>query len=250
MKCVNCGSNLNIDDKFCSFCGSENVHAVQHRRDMQHFRNDYYQTKQSVIEKSGRKVSLIAKGTIIAGLLLSCFFNLLASANAYKISDWVKINEIKKDITIHRNNLEKLESDRDFFGLASYYEMNELYYSDELREYGVIASLSYYYLNIFDYTHQLLNQEKYSYISAEELTEYISGFIKMCYDRFEYDEYNPDQYSEIHMAAIEDLRYELETFLHVFLKIPRKDIETFQDITAAKIQLIIERSLDYAQNEN
>lgn len=248
MKCVNCGSNLNIDDKYCSFCGSENVHAVQHRKDMQHFRDDYYQTKRSVIEKSGRKVSIIAKGTIIAGLVLSCLLLLLASADAYKIRDWVKKIEIQKEITVHKRNLEKLEAERDFFGLASYYELNDLFISDELREYGVIANLSYNYLSIFDYTHQLLNQEKYPYTSADDLMEYISDSIRMCYDRFEYDEYNQDQYSEIHMAAIEDLRNEVETFIHVYLKVPRNDIETFQEISATKIQLIIERSLDYAQN--
>ncbi|NLK98650.1 MAG: zinc ribbon domain-containing protein [Epulopiscium sp.] len=249
MKCVKCGSNLTIDDKFCSYCGSANVYAVQHRKDMQHFREDYYQTKRNVIERSGRKVSRIAKGTIIAGLVVLCFFILLASANAYRISDWVKRAELKKDTNIHKNNLDKLEADRDFFGLASYYQINELYLSDDLREYETIANLSYYYLFIYDYTHQVLNSEKYPYMSTEDLTEYIGDYIKMCYDGFEFDEYRQEQYSETHMAAIQDLRDELETFIHVYLKVPKEDIEKFQQLSAGKIQLVIERSLDDAENE-
>lgn len=87
-------------------------------------------------------------------------------------------------------------------------------------------------------------------MSAEDLTEYISDYIKMCYDGFKFDEYKKEQYSKTHMAAIQDLRDELETFIHVYLKVPKSDIETFQELSAGKIQLIIERSLNDDENEN
>ena len=77
MKCIHCGNNLNIDDEFCNSCGNENVHAVQHRKDMQHYNEDYHQTKRVMFEKSGRKVSIIAKGTIIA--VLVCFIIILTT---------------------------------------------------------------------------------------------------------------------------------------------------------------------------
>lgn len=248
MKCIYCGSNLNIDDKFCSFCGKENVHAQQHRKDMEHYRNDYYRTKRVVFEKSGRTVSMIAKLSVIAGLVLVSLLLLIGAANSYKITDWIRRFEIKMDLDTHVRKLDRLEADRDFFGLTSYYETNELYYSQDLREYRAISYMSSDYLHIYDYTFRLLNHEKYTYTSPEELTEDISYYIESFYNRLEYNEYMPEQYSKIHMAAMEDLRMELETFIHVYLMVPREDIGTFQELSPGKIQLIVERSVGYGED--
>lgn len=247
MKCLYCGSNLNIDDKFCSFCGKENVHALQHRKDMEHYRDDYYRTKGVVFEKSGKTVSVIAKLSIIVGLVLLSLL-LIAMSNSYRISDWVRRVEIKMNLNTHVENLDRLEAERDFFALTSYFETNELYHSQDLREYRVIVYMSSDYLYIYDYTFQLLNHEKYTYTSAEDLTERISDYIEGFYERFEYNEYEPEQYSEIHMAAMEDLRNELETFIHVYLNVPKEEIEKFQGLSSGKIQLIVERGIGYGED--
>lgn len=243
MKCKYCGSNLNIDDKFCSFCGKENVHAVQHRKEMQHFRDDYNQTKGVVFEKSGRKVTLMAKGTIILVLIVLCFLILLAKDNNYKIRDWIDKIEITNNINAHKKNLARLEADRDFFGLSSYYEQNNLYLSQELEEYRNIVRISSYYFSIYQYTFELLNHGKYPYSSVEKLIEYICDQIVWCYNYSEYNEYSPEQYTKVHMDATEDLIYELETFIHVYLKVSREDIKTFPQLSSAKMQLIVERSV-------
>lgn len=248
MKCIYCGNNLNIDDKFCGFCGKENVHAQKHREEMEHFRDDYNRTKGVVIEKSGRTVSIIAKGTIIVGLVLICLLILIATSNSYRIRDWVAKVEISKDINTHISILDRLENDRDFFGLTSYYESNELYFSKDLSGFRAIVNMSSNYLYIYNNTFQLLNYEKYPYTSKEKLIEHVSDYIKSFYDRFKYNEYEPEQYSETHMAAMEDLRTELETFIHVYLNVPREDIETFQDISSGKIQFIVERSVGYSED--
>lgn len=248
MKCTHCGSNLNIDDKFCNFCGKENVEAVQHRKDMQNFRDDYIRTKRVVFEKSGRTVSIIAKVTIIAALVVACFLILLASGNAYRIRDWSTKVEIKKNIDTHKRNIERLEAERDFFGLTAYFDENALHLSKDFREYRVIVNLSSHYLTIYDYTFKLLNPNKESCSSIEDLAGYISEYIAWCYDLSEYNEYEPEKYSKIHMYAMDDLINELETFIHVYLKIPREEIETFKELSPAKIQLIIERSVDNAED--
>lgn len=251
MKCTHCGDNLNIDDKFCSSCGNENVHAVQHRKDMQHYQDDYHRTKRFMFEKSGRKVSIIVKGTIIVVLAFICFMLIMATSDTYKIRSWFKKIEISNNINTHRKNLDKLEAQRDFFGLASYYDTNDLYLSEDLQEYRAIVNLSTSFLTIYDDTFHLLNLEKYPYRSAEKSIEYISDYISMCYMRFEYIEnieYEEEQYSETHIATIKDLRSELETFIHVYLKVPREDIETFPGLSYAKIYLIIEGSINNAND--
>lgn len=249
MKCLYCGSNLNIDDKFCSFCGKENVHAVQHRKDMDNYRDDYNRTKGVVFEKSGRTVSVIAKVSIMVGLIFLSLLLLIGAANSYRISDWIRKVEIKMNLDTHRANLEKLEADRDFFALTSYFETNELYYSRDLREYRAITYMSSDYLYIYNYTFQLLNQEIYTYTTVEGLIENISDYIKRFYDRLEYNEYEAEQYSEIHMAAMEDVRDEMETFIYVYLHIPIEEIEKLPELSPGKIQLIIERGVGYGENQ-
>lgn len=82
----------------------------------------------------------------------------------------------------------------------------------------------------------------------EDLIENISDYIERFYDRFEYNEYEPQQYSETHMAAMEDLRYEMETFIYVYLNIHREEIEKLPELSPGKIQLIIERGVGYGEN--
>lgn len=248
MKCIYCGNNLNIDDKFCSSCGKENTHAIQHRKDMQHYQDDYNKTKRFVIEKSDRKVSQIAKVTIIAGLVLVFILISYANNRVYQISAWFDKIEIKSDIKSHRSNLDKLEAERDFFGLAAYYNANDLYISDDLQEYRAIADASENYLSIYENTFKMLSMDEDSSQSIEKYAEFISDYIAWTYKKVVYNEYWPEQYSEIHMAAMEDLISELETFIHVYLNVPKEDIQNFSKLSAPKIQLIIERSVGYVQD--
>lgn len=248
MKCSYCGNNLNIDDESCSYCGKKNIHGIQHRKDMQHFRDDYNTTKGIVFEKSGKTVSIMAKGTIILVLIVICILILVATKNTYQIRTWVNRLEVHANIDRHKKNLNRLEEDRDFFGLASYYEQNDLYLSTELQEYRTVVNISSSYVSVYKHTFELLNNERYPYTSIERILEYIGDNIVWCYRYFEYNEYRPEEYSETHMAAMEDLRYELETFIHVYLKVPKEDIEKFSELSSAKIQLIIEGSGAYVED--
>lgn len=248
MKCKYCGNNLNIDDKFCTSCGKENTHAVQYRKDMQHYRDDYNRTKGVVLEKSNKKVSLIAKTTIIVGLMLVLILILYATKKVYQIRVWSERIEIRNDIETHRAKLDLLESERDFFGLVAYYNSNDLYLVDDLQEYHTIQDMSYNYLSIYKNTFNMLSIEEDSYRSIEEYAEAISDNMAWIYKKMVYDDYWPERYSETHMAAMDDLLSELETFIYVYLNVPKEDIKKFSELSAPKIQLIIERSVGYVQD--
>lgn len=248
MKCTYCGYNLNIDDEFCSFCGKENTHAVQHRKDMKHYHDDYIHTKQVIFEKSEKKVGLIAKVTIIVSLMLAFVLILYATNNTFKIRDWADKTAINNNIKTHKQNLDRLEAERDFFGLNAYFETHDLYLSDDLQEYRAIVNLSSFYQYIFENTFSMLNIDENSYRSMEDYIESISSNISYFYDKIEYNEYLSEQYSKTHMAAMQDLAFELKTFIQVYLNVPKEDIERFPELSAPKIQLIIERSMGYNED--
>lgn len=70
MKCQYCGSNLQIDDELCPYCGKANKIAKKHREDMKKYERDYDNTKEQVISKSksvnGKAIKVAAVALTIA----------------------------------------------------------------------------------------------------------------------------------------------------------------------------------------
>lgn len=248
MKCVHCGSNLNIDDEFCPYCNQENKYAVKHRKDMKRFSEDYDHTKKEVYQKNKDKVSLMAKGTIITILIVISVFVAISSNNIYKIHRWIQGININKNIHIHMENLEKLEAERDFFGLLSYYDNNSLYQSDKFADYRALISLSSSYFTTYYTVLRLAYDEEITYSDRERWIAFIGDDLERIYDNIQPNEYWPEQYSEKHMAAMEYLKEEVEALICVYLKVPKEDIKTFPTLSSAKIQLLIEGSM--VENEN
>lgn len=252
MKCKYCGSNLNIDDETCSFCGKENTHAVQHRKDMKNYGDDYKKTKGLVFEKSGKKASLMAKGTIIAGLIIACFFILFLNSKAYEIRNRVEKVQVKRNLNTHKNNLDKLETDRDFFGFLSYYNKNQIRVSSDLSEFYIVARMTNEYLSIYDTTMEMLYPSEYSYRTLEKSAEFISDSIVSFYRWYESNDddyyYSPERFSEPHMSAMKEMIDELETFIYVYMNVSEEDIEKFPELSSARIQMIIEGSVGHLED--
>ena len=83
MKCQHCGNNLNIEDRFCPYCGQPNPFAVKHQEEMDRYEKDYQETKEDVLEQSSRfnrhtvRITIIA--VLVALIAVTCF--LLAKAD-------------------------------------------------------------------------------------------------------------------------------------------------------------------------
>ena len=71
MKCKNCGGEIRLEEMYCPYCGSPNIEAQQHARDMAHYQSEFEQTKEEVIDKAGRQSRLAVRITATALLLLA-----------------------------------------------------------------------------------------------------------------------------------------------------------------------------------
>lgn len=249
MKCVHCGNNLNIEDEICPSCNQPNPHAIQHRKDMKHFREDYHHTKKMVFQRNRDTVSMMAKITIITILSALCLVVFWATSNTYRIHSWAERNQINKKSRIHTENMERLEAERDFFGLTAYYDNNGLYQSDEFDHFRTIQFVSSVYYYIYSNMFQLYNQSGEYDANKERWIQIIGDNLEMMYNRMEPNEYLQEQYSEEHMEAMAYLKEEIEALLHVYLKIPREEIEMFPGLSSAKMQIIIERSVEPLENK-
>lgn len=76
MKCKNCGSNLEIENAYCPYCGRENPFAKKHRDDMKKYASDYNSTKDEVISRSRNVNTKAVKAAVIA-LTVAAFIALL-----------------------------------------------------------------------------------------------------------------------------------------------------------------------------
>ena len=108
MKCQHCGNNLNIEDKYCPYCGQPNPFAVKHQEEMERFEKDYQETKEDVLEQSSRfnrhtvRITIIA--VMVALIALTCF--LLAKAD--DIRWWQMEKAIEAEAPAHREAIQQL----------------------------------------------------------------------------------------------------------------------------------------------
>ncbi len=52
MECKKCGAKLQLEHKFCPYCGEVNQEAAQHAAQMEYYQQDYSQTQRKVLRNS------------------------------------------------------------------------------------------------------------------------------------------------------------------------------------------------------
>ena len=71
MKCPNCGANIGLEDKFCTYCGSPNPFAKQHQEQMRQYQQQFEKTRAEVEKKANRFAKIAVPMTIFAILLVA-----------------------------------------------------------------------------------------------------------------------------------------------------------------------------------
>ena len=94
MKCKHCGSNLNIEDKFCPYCGEPNPYATLHQKEMDKYKKDYQATKRDVLEQSSRFNRRTVKVTIIAIMVALIAAVMVLIFNVDNIRYWKEDRDI------------------------------------------------------------------------------------------------------------------------------------------------------------
>lgn len=242
MKCSNCGSNLNIEDAKCSYCGTENPYFQKHRADMFRFQTDYEKTKDQVIEKSRRFAGFTVKGTVIAVLVAVDILLFFLASNAWSIMNFFDKMSAQQNADIHRAKLESYEKDRDYLELADYYEEHSLYGSEKLSDFDVVYRVCSNYSYIYEYVVDFGNED--SYLTDADRIEYISDSLGYLYDSMEKKEYDPEEcYEGEHKALLEQLKYDLKVLFMTYAHITEEEAESFPTMSDGRRQVAMERGL-------
>ena len=166
MKCEYCGHSLNIEDKFCPACGRPNPLAVQHRKDMEQYKNKYEETRRDVIKKTRKAAGINVPVIILAVLLLLCVASGIFRVRAWDIGYDIREKNIGQRSEEYKARLDEYLKDGDYILFAGYWNDKNLYMVDSLREYTAVENAAGYYKRLFEE----LTYDRYNEYSRREST--------------------------------------------------------------------------------
>lgn len=245
MKCEHCGSNLNIEDKYCPFCGVPNPFAQEHQKEMEKFSKDYQKTKKDVLEQSTRFNKRVMRITVLAVLVALCAVMAVLCVKADDIRWWRMEKDIEAQAEVHATQLDELMEMRDYLGFEYYFRETDLSFSDSFREYSAAEDATWRYRRFYEDLLRLLsrNEEEniYAYYSEEELLGEMSENIYSIYQCLNADNYyGMDALTPEVVAFIEDMTRDVETLIQAYFGVSAEEASQMRTMTAARIEVMLE----------
>ena len=244
MKCKHCGNNLNIEDKFCPYCGSPNPFAKKHQQEMDRFARDYEETKQDVLEETSRFNRRTVRITVIAVMIALIAVMCLLLAMSDDIRYWREERNIAAHVSEYSEAISGLMEERDYISVYSYMSRNHLTYINDLRKYDAVYDTSMHYRFFYDDMMYLRLKkaipEKYSYYKDEELIESIAKNIHQIYEYMKPQDYNKDAFSDECVKYMEDLRDEMEVMTAGYFGLSMDDARSMRELSESRINVLLE----------
>ena len=248
MKCQHCGNNLNIEDRFCPYCGQPNPFAVKHQEEMDRYEKDYQETKEDVLEQSSRfnrhtvRITIIA--VLVALIAVTCF--LLAKAD--DIRWWQMEKSVEAQAPEHREAIAEIMENRDYMSLYSYMSRNRITYTRSLKEFDAVYDTTsryrMFYNNLMTLQAKKADEEKYRYYTESELLEDISRDIQALYEYMEPNDYNKEAYEGDKMEYMEDLRDHMEAMVSGYFGLSPEEVREMRTMTVSRINVLLEDSYE------
>ena len=257
MKCPYCNNNLNIEDKYCPYCGKENKFAKEHQESMEHYEADYTATKQDVIAETKRFQTKTIRITILAVMAASAagFFILAMSADDISYSRREKAVIAKS--AHHKAAINALMEDRDYLAVNEYMDANHISYSDGFDEYYAVEQASSYYSYFYGNILQILSrrlddQEKTYYASEEELLTEIGKDIGKINEACKVEEWYEEKgcYTPEKLAYLTDLQDQVAVLVSAYLNVPLEDAKDMRAMSEARIIVLLEESYNGSEKED
>lgn len=245
MKCKNCGGEVRLEDMYCPYCGSPNEEAIGHARDMQHYKNEFQQTKADVIDRAGRQSRTAVRIAVTAFLLLAITANIFLQANSYSIHRLWKELQMKGNEDQYRQRIESYLDQEDYIGLSAFCSNMNLYtFGDLYDEYYPLIRVASQYRYACDHIMKVINHGKYS--SPELYGKYVSQYIQEFYDCL-----NPDNYSSYDSYGnpetrqhIDNMADALEAVFIAYLSMTPEEAESMRTISRGSRMILVEKGLE------
>ena len=237
MKCKFCGSNLQIEDERCPYCGRPNPQYIKHRRAMQAYQEDYQNTKQEVLTHVSKLNRRSVRITIVAVLVALCAVALVLCF----MGDEIRDARIAANKETYAEQIQEYMAEVDPINLYEFGYRNRLTYSKAMDEYNKVFSISMYYQYFYNYTMELMTEgihEKYE--TLEEKCEYMARYVENIYENRERQTYDKDYcYTEDKTAYMDAIVERTELLLKAYYGLSEEEIASVPTLSRARLTILL-----------
>ncbi|MDO4804804.1 MAG: zinc ribbon domain-containing protein [Lachnospiraceae bacterium] len=239
MKCPYCGAPLNMEDKFCTYCGRPNTLAMQHQADMEHYEKEFAETQEEVLKKTRRAGSLVGFLVVLVILILLNIVAAFVNANAWNIRYERRKERALAAAAEHRANIERMLADQDYIGAGEYYHGNNLSGVEGFDEYSAIVSYAgqlsslYYYLCDRD-SNQLQHRVSEERIDAT-VREMASAISRICEDP-KRNYYSDEAVTEEKLEVISGIQHQTEALLVAYAGFSADETPELRNMSKARLE--------------
>lgn len=246
IRCENCGATLHIKDEHCAYCDSANPFFEKHREDMETYEKKFTKTKKEVVEQSKNNTKKIVSMLIMFVLMSINIVVISATSQVQELCWWLEHQEVASNLSTHKQNLDLLEAEGDYLGFVAYMTNNNLYYEDQFDEYYAVRRCSEAYEWIFEGLMRLNYDEELHESSYDFWVEIIAESICDIYEKkVPYDYCALNEYSDTHVNTMDGILEQSKALLKEFTNIPHSSIDDMEDLSKAKLMILIEEGIPY-----
>lgn len=245
MKCKQCGNNLTIDDASCPFCGMENPFAKEHRKQMEHYKQEFETTKDSVETRTRIINRLSTRVAVIAILVAANFvFFIMSTAFSYDIRSFVWKGRVQSRLSKHMQTMESLEEERAFSELSYYYTYHNLEKHDKFDEYDAVAQVSRCYSDFYMLFMDVIVVEKADYSDTMELLGRAMDAVERMYYWSEKKEYgDPKRYAKEHQECMDAAIEEMKLMIRQYCHLTEEEMADFEKLSTAQREVLVGKGL-------
>ena len=239
MKCQYCGANLQIEDAVCPHCGRENPHYIRHRSDMAAYQADYSATKEEVLQNASRLSRKTVRITVIAVLVALCA---VAAVFCFKADDlqWARRErEVARNKAAFETQIRAYMQEGDPVALYRYASRNRLNYTDALREYDKVFTVSSGYSMFYEYAMELISEgAENRYYTPAERCEDIARYVGMIHEYSTKQDYDRE----------ECFTPEQQAYMNAVVARTRVLLKGFFGLTDGELDMIPEKTNSWLAN--
>lgn len=251
MKCKNCGGEIRLEDMYCPYCGSPNLEAQRHARDMQKYRQEFQKTREDVTERATRQSRRAIRIAAIALLLVAIGVNIFLQANSFGISSMLQENRLRRNLDTYKQELAACLEKEDYPAFAALYSARRIYALDNalMDQYYPVYRVASNYRYAEQQIMKLINHSRYS--GMDHITKYASEYIQEFYESLDPDNYT--YYESVLDPAtaqhFENMTESMEALLTAYLDLTPEEARSMRTLSRGNRVVLIEKGLSKYEEE-
>lgn len=247
MKCKHCGSNLDLEMRFCPYCGRKNREAQKHAADMEYYKTDYENTKKDVYEATKNYTRVTVQVVIIAILLIAIMVCMGIQKNSFEISynyrDWRAERKQEKYCKIIDDYMEE----EDYLALGNFCRAKHISYTygTGYEEYEPVIRSASYYVDVYNYMMDIVEEDDLGVGIGDSNLDTFCTYLDYFYRTLDMEEYegyeNYDRQENI--DCLEKMEKEVSYMLITYFGLSEEEAAGFKDKTDAKRYVFLEEKI-------